>query len=1084
MSSTITTSELRNLTLIKAGAGAGKTHKIQQDLTGWVTQGWVKPERILAVTFTNAAAHEMQSRIRQALINANLRKEGEQIQNATISTIHGFGLKIIQDFAYEQGISPKPRQLTDAEQNQLIRQALTQVEALTPLLDDLTAFGYQGKSNGSEYTDAATALKDHVLTVIKQLRALGKSNQTLDAQTSLNLLEATSNHLKSVYGTNLSKAETLNDSLWKAIEDLKAVYPDQEVLDGLWGSNDKTRNFVKAVYQATTDQIQTDWSLWAKLQTIETAPKILGKASKSKPSESHQHAYLGLAIWQAADKLSVHPGPLADAIFHLTQLLKSAIEALSSYQGLKTQAGLVDFNDMVQLAEQVLQSPTYLQEIKNRYDCLIIDEFQDTNPLQFSLLRQFQKAGLPSLIVGDLKQSIMGFQGSDARLFQSLLVQGEQVTEGSVLVDELKNNWRSTPELMQFINAAGEHLYGGSYQSLTVDDKAIYHSELTPVMQLVFESGNWGADGKSKNKANLQVEGQYALASHLKDLLSQGIQVTDKNTRQKRPLKPNDIAVLAPKHNRLEAFAKQLKKLGIQTKLTQPGFLESQAVQWVLYALQFIANPSHQFALLNLLTSDYAGIPLKAALNDYLEKNSFNHPLVERLKESTKSLRLVGFKAAVLGAIDSLDIWQAIQAREDYHQQRANLLKLISLAETFEQTQPESLQAMGLYGKSLQTFQLWLTESAKDKKAEINNQPQIELHAENAIVLSTWHAAKGLEWPIVMVLDAHEEKNTYLPSIDMAYQSDTVDEMLESSYVRFLMDFDDPTTAEKVKQLLRSEARDTLKNLTYVAITRAREQLILPWFEHNLKDNSMLALLKPVFEQANADGKCFECKTKNMIMLDEPDSVPNSIQEHRILKVEPRTCPETIMASLSPSLVEKDTPREITTDLSIQTEVYADFLDLSEWDLLLEANEVGDIIHRVYDVYFSKPTLMEKWRDQLPEGLLKAKSGQVIKNIENNLKNYQAWLNLNLKPLKIDCEVPVLAMNELGQTISGSIDMLIETEDGYWIIDHKTDKQMDFKKHHTQLATYSNALNLQKPILGVGINWVRAGQAEISPKRY
>jgi ATP-dependent exoDNAse (exonuclease V) beta subunit len=75
--------------------------------------------------------------------------------------------------------------------------------------------------------------------------------------------------------------------------------------------------------------------------------------------------------------------------------------------------------------------------------------------------------------------------------------------------------------------------------------------------------------------------------------------------------------------------------------------------------------------------------------------------------------------------------------------------------------------------------------------------------------------------------------------------------------------------------------------------------------------------------------------------------------------------------------------------------------------------------------------------------------------------------------------VPILALNELGQTISGNIDMLVETEQGYWIIDHKTDQKFDFKKHYAQLQNYAQALKLDKPVLGVALNWVRAGKLEI-----
>ena len=112
--------------------------------------------------------------------------------------------------------------------------------------------------------------------------------------------------------------------------------------------------------------------------------------------------------------------------------------------------------------------------------------------------------------------------------------------------------------------------------------------------------------------------------------------------------------------------------------------------------------------------------------------------------------------------IDALDIWNKLSCREDYAQQRANVLKLIELAQTFEDTQPESLEAMGIYGKNLHSFIVWLSESVNNDGAD--KQPDVDLNAEQSVVLSTWHASKGLEWPVVMVLNIHKEFAPRLPS--------------------------------------------------------------------------------------------------------------------------------------------------------------------------------------------------------------------------------------------------------------------------------------------------------------------------------
>jgi len=1054
----INTSDLPNLTLVKAGAGAGKTYRIQKTLTQWVKDKRIHADRILAVSFTNAAANELQSRIRQNLMADGQRDAANAIQNATISTIHGFGVKVIESFAYEKGLAPHPRQLTEAEQNQLLRRALTQVQAINPLLNKLDKFGYTGAYRGSDYVDGASILKSTVMNVIHNLRALGKGDQPTQSPASIKLIKQAKDTLDELYGKNLSKAETLNQGLWSALKALRTVYPDQDLLMTEWGSNGNTRGLVIAIYHATETDIKNNWTLWTQLQTIDTAPKITGKGKKPE----HSYAYLAYDIWAAADKLQVHPGPINDALLHVDALLSTAIEALSLYQGLKAQAGLVDFGDMVHLAERILAEPEHLAEAIKDYDCLIIDEFQDTNPLQFALLRQFQKAGLPTFIVGDLKQSIMGFQGSDARLFSSLLQQGEQ--DANVVVDELPNNWRSTPALMEFINAMGIALYQDAYQPLSVTDEAAYVSELPAVQICDFDTLNWGAQ-KSKKKSSIQAEGQFALAKHLHELLQQGIKITDKDTGDKRPLKPSDIAVLAPKHARLESFAGQLKKLGVATKVTQTGWLGSEAITWVLSAMQFVFNPKNQFSLLNLLTSEYANLSLQNALEQFMLNKRFEHSAINKLEAITGQLRLADTKSAALQIIQALDIWQVIEQRDDALQQRANLLKLIQMAEDFNQAQPESLEAMHIYGKNLETFRLWLVESGQDDRADIHKQPHVELNAEQAVVLSTWHASKGLEWPIVLILDTHEERNAKVPSIDMAYLSDEVDGMLQSSFVQLLMDFDDKTTQQKMLDALSIGNRDTLKNLTYVALTRAREHLILPWFDND-KNNTLMSLISPLFDHPN-----FEVHRKNMITLEEP-AEPSSALSRKKLALDKRIAGKPLKAVISPSLIEEAANDELQTQIFEVSQA----LDLTAWDKTLPANEVGNWVHRCYDVYIQNPERIETLFALLPQG---CQDSVVLENLKKQLKNSHEFLNTTLKATQIKCEVPILALNELGQTISGNIDLLVETDIGYWIIDHKTDQKADFKKHHTQLQNYAKALKLDKPLLGFALNWVRAGKFEI-----
>ncbi len=117
-------SALPSLTLIPAGAGSGKTHRIKEQLAEWVEKDMVKPDRIAAVTFTEAAASELRDRIRAALMTRGRQEDALRLDQAFISTIHGFGRRLLIEYAFEAGNCPAPRLLAEDEEQLLLRKAI------------------------------------------------------------------------------------------------------------------------------------------------------------------------------------------------------------------------------------------------------------------------------------------------------------------------------------------------------------------------------------------------------------------------------------------------------------------------------------------------------------------------------------------------------------------------------------------------------------------------------------------------------------------------------------------------------------------------------------------------------------------------------------------------------------------------------------------------------------------------------------------------------------------------------------------------------------------------------------------------
>ena len=216
---------LPSLTVIPAGAGSGKTYTLQQRLGDWVGGGLVAPERIIAVTFTEASAAELRERISAELLAMGRADDALRLDQAYISTIHGFGLRVLTEFAFEGGTSPQPRLLNEDEQNILIRLALSQTDKADEIMSDLAVYGYT--YNAVTKKSAENVFRDDLLRIVDLLRSLGWQDYT-DAYATQAAAWISGRYGPTVDGDKLSAA------LRQSVEALLKAYP--ESLDREYGN--------------------------------------------------------------------------------------------------------------------------------------------------------------------------------------------------------------------------------------------------------------------------------------------------------------------------------------------------------------------------------------------------------------------------------------------------------------------------------------------------------------------------------------------------------------------------------------------------------------------------------------------------------------------------------------------------------------------------------------------------------------------------------------------------------------------------------------------------------------------------------
>ena len=1044
-------SKLPFLTLIPAGAGSGKTYRIKEQLADWVEKGLVKPDRIAAVTFTETAASELRGRIRDELMARDKLEEALRLDQSFISTIHSFGTRLLVEYAFEGGYCPAPRLLSKDEEQLLLRKAIARIPRIEPLSRKLHLFGYRYDfQNG--LTDVEQ-FRQRILSAIQILRIIG--GDVAHHSRLSHCLE----YIKSTYGLT-GDANNLTFSLRTSAQLLLDKFPSCmcDVVNSDSAKLAVENDFRNLKMAAQSDALNEDWPLWKKLQGI--------KVFKSDNQLPANYQEMAREIIHHAEALYQHPGPLKDARRHGEVLLKSAWDALSDYARRKREKGIIDYTDMIDGACLLLEQPQVLKHLADRFDCLVIDEFQDTNPLQFSLLWQLHSAGVPAFIVGDPKQSIMGFQSSDARLMGSLL------SQHSDQCSPLNGNWRSQAELMDVINAFGCQLFGNGYTSL--ESRASYESQLDPLDVICFEGKN----------ITPKVLAQH-VAAHVKRLLSDdGISVFDRHLNRSRPIRGEDIAILGQTHQRLKNYADALRDLGVRVRLAQDGWFESRPVQLAYYGLSFVADPQDRHAALYLAVTELGEDDLTSATKTLLQGGELSLPLLKRLKEIAKRQKDLSVEELVAATIDSMDLFDTVSNWIEAKQLRANLLRLIFEAREFMSADTEALAGGGFHGTGLKTFLAWLCNQVESQDGD--RQPQSQVHDEEAVQLLTWHSAKGKEWPVVFVTTLDRNVAGRLPSLDIEYTDfSDLDHILDNARLEFSPDFAAPETTKRFKEPLDEKARTEGLNLLYVALTRAREKLVMEW-QYNLEESSRYTywhLLRDAgnvtlnannllvgretfpFQKINAD------KTPPAVFAEYVNEPSQKLPRIGRRALKSGTLPtDHGLLFMTPSMLHgQQEGRNLNVFKKI---VYGSPLNLS----LPPGAPRGLLMHRALEL-IGQGVNQENIRSVLNTNLI----DEDWKQIQEMAGSFMQSLQDNFEPLSFHWEVPVISGNRNDNVISGTIDLLIKTSEGYWIFDHKSDEPQDmeasFNHYRPQLKCYVQALTegMGLKVKGIAIHWTSLG---------
>jgi ATP-dependent helicase/nuclease subunit A len=861
--------------LVSASAGSGKTTVLVRRVIEKLKSG-TDIDRLLIVTYTEAAAKEMKERIQIALQKAitsesdpdkkqHFVRQLTLLPTANISTLHAFCLTVIRRFYYLIDMDPVFRLLTDETEMLLLKEDVWDELRERFYEEDRESF-YQLTGNFSNDRS-----DDGLTRLIFSLYEFAKANP--DPEEWLTHL-ADSYRVTGRLGDSRLFQEFLKPQIMETLlrcvdryEEMIQLTEGEEKLEKIAALARNEKDFVETFSSQLADndlESGYDISTTVNFERYPTVrvEELKGIAAAAKGLREQNKKAITTVI---ADLFTLSPEQMkeimnqaAPVVEEMATVGKAFIEEYSSQ---KLKKGLVDFNDLEHFTLAILakkeagdwtasEASNYYRD---KFDEVLVDEYQDINRLQETILYWLRRPTAEAgnlFMVGDVKQSIYSFRLADPTLFIEKYNQYGQNQDGKRIV--LAENFRSRKNVLDFTNLVFEQLMDERVGQIAYDDAA----RLVHGFDQFEEAQNYDTEVliyEKKVKSDEQpiitddsqliledkTEGElHMTALKIRELIDQEFLIYDKATKENRPVTYKDIVLLTPTKKNNLTILEIFKTAGIPIQVNDAqNYFQATEVQMMVSLLQIIDNPYQDIPLAAVLRSPIVGlkenelveIRLAAKKSTYYDAFlAFNHQ--EEVNKEQKSLQSKTLAFAQLLAkwrelarrnqLASL-IWTIYQdtAYLDYvgglpagKQRQANLYALVERAAAYEQT---SFRGLFQFVRFIEKMQ------EKDKDLA---EPVI-LSEENAVRVMTIHASKGLEFPIVFILDMTKEFN--LGDLNERY---IFDDRLGVG-IRYLdqterMLYDTlPFLAikqAKLKKLLSEEMRKL-----YVALTRAEQKLFL-----------------------------------------------------------------------------------------------------------------------------------------------------------------------------------------------------------------------------------------------------------------
>jgi ATP-dependent helicase/nuclease subunit A len=1030
---------------VSASAGTGKTKVLTDRILSLLLKN-VNPRKILCLTFTNAAACEMMQRLLNRLghwsscsefeLNRELhlllgKLPSKDLQERArtlfvevletpgrfrIQTLHSFCQSLLACFPLEAGLSVETALLTDDQREEILLQV--QESVLKTAREDQTL----------EKAITLLAEQFHYETFKQLCETLLQERIKLSLILITGLENAQKETLKALELESLTPPSLLFENSWQvdqegvsslkacALHLLKGKASDQERGQGIldWLEAAKT---LESFNIYANHFLTSEGEIRQKLVTQDVA--------NSFPSIKD-------ILFQEAGKIQdvfevIKSSKIAEISF---ALLKVSETLLMHYEALKKEKSALDYDDLILKVSALLHdrelAPWILYKLDGGIDHVLIDEAQDTNTLQWSIIKALTeeffagesktKQSRTLFAVGDGKQSIYSFQGTEPKIFTAMR------THFSSLLSHDKRAWkdikmslsfRSTTPILEFVDL----LFSPESMRAGVEEE-------NPLKHLCYRAGQAGRVelwplASSNLDSGSTGEGRILLAYQVADQIESWLKEEKFLPSRNRPLEPQDIMVLVQSRTEfVPTLIQSLKTKNIPVAgLDRLNLLDHLAIQDLVFLSEFLLLPHNDFALACVLKSPFGGLEEEDLF--ILATTRGDKSLWENLKiHHTRFKDLVECLTALLKQVDFVTPFMLYSEILFTHKGLKKILgrfgrdaqdpieEFLGLAYRYQMQFPSSLQG----------FLQWLHKGSLEIKRDFSSTSVKEIR------IMTVHGAKGLQSPVVILADT-------------AFRPSSKPDFLWDPNNKKTCIWSPPRTLDTritraMKNQLKTRQEQENRRLLYVALTRAEDQLYIAGAHENSSSlkNSWYQLIKNSLNQ---------CAQKV--------SLPGGEGLRLIYS------PQTVLDESPPSFVKDE---HIRKDLSEPSWL---FEEASEEKELLQATSVtkkaliplqgdshsvfllkGQVVHSLLEVLPALPSqaqtrhitsLREKWFEN------KEIFEDAVKQVQDilNDSSLSCLFQANSK-----AEVSIMGCYQ-GKLYTARLDRLVFFKDEIWIIEYKTD---------------------------------------------